>query len=958
MTKKSPKLIRKNIEKTKEKVDFVRRILERHSAEKAFGIGVECQNTASELKALLENHVVPTDYKVGVVGRFKAGKSAFINELLGQKLAGEDTSPETAAVTTFRYGDKVCATVHFIQRSDWEGLKALFEQNNEDIDAYRFRNWRSFSHRETKLTAGGQTESFDLDKLEQQYVREGGHTIDIVLDTLAGKKGESEFHKRIKHFTSGMKPHHCLVEAIDITVPISILDEGVLLIDTPGFGDTERFRVSLTERAVENIDAVLFLTKSGASYDHSEKNFLLTLLRKGTVKQLIFVITQIDHTYKQHLDLARDQDEYPQTLSERIALERVRIQDELEKTLLELGQGESPAMQRYREQLGEVSLVFTSVRYHRDWKAGETVKYPLKVKDPGGIEDVKTTLLNVLSTHSRLALAARNISSGAGTILGDLLKTIDDRRTAVRQIKNQEVAEQKLGTFRLEFRKTSEEFLGLTLKDVELLKVDLTNREAVAKVKIENIIYQARSELDAFQVDDAGRHWKTRRSGRWGYMYGLQARVANRIFPHVQELLSDQTEQFSNFVSRFNNHLKRLSGSSSRISDQLELESAVSLNIASALGSFLERVTVDSDAVIDSEEQKVIALLEDFVSEEVQERISDKRAQVSAIFGSGTTSEQTREIKLFYVEVKRILEQALLDHLNARYEYFRNYLYGIAQSLPERTLTEARSELARAEENIRAAAESTVSGQKEKFEQVVSEIGQSIDDAFSAVDLLLPEVVSQPSTVSAIQDVIVLSDARNDMNVTLDSRSAQIEGSHEQLAIQVAQTESFCEAVRGDATECAERNNLIEDQQNWPYRRIFRPDLLKGATRAVLIDPHLSKFHQIRNLKDFIIAIDEATKLRELCIMTHLHSTESGPGSDASFRDLAIDLYKENGIQLSIVRDSTLHDRSVVFDHGVLFKLGRGLDIYKPATGLAAHRPESRKVRSCQIDVFVIPNKS
>jgi GTP-binding protein EngB required for normal cell division len=60
---------------------------------------------------VLRENELPQDYKVAVIGRFKAGKSSFVNELLGRKLAGEDTSPETAAVTTFRYGERVLAKI-------------------------------------------------------------------------------------------------------------------------------------------------------------------------------------------------------------------------------------------------------------------------------------------------------------------------------------------------------------------------------------------------------------------------------------------------------------------------------------------------------------------------------------------------------------------------------------------------------------------------------------------------------------------------------------------------------------------------------------------------------------------------------------------------------------------------------------------------------------------------------
>ena len=63
---------------------------------------------------------------VKVVGRFKAGKSSFVNELLEGKLAGEDTSPETAAVTTFTYGQVIEAKINLINKTSWEEQKKLF----------------------------------------------------------------------------------------------------------------------------------------------------------------------------------------------------------------------------------------------------------------------------------------------------------------------------------------------------------------------------------------------------------------------------------------------------------------------------------------------------------------------------------------------------------------------------------------------------------------------------------------------------------------------------------------------------------------------------------------------------------------------------------------------------------------------------------------------------------------
>jgi Phospholipase D-like domain at C-terminus of MIT len=50
--------------------------------------------------------------------------------------------------------------------------------------------------------------------------------------------------------------------------------------------------------------------------------------------------------------------------------------------------------------------------------------------------------------------------------------------------------------------------------------------------------------------------------------------------------------------------------------------------------------------------------------------------------------------------------------------------------------------------------------------------------------------------------------------------------------------------------------------------------------------------------------------------------------------------------------DRKIHDRSFSLDNGFVFKLGRGLDIYKPCTALAARDSSLRQVRPCEIDVF------
>jgi len=94
---KTPLELKKELDNAISNIKSIQRYLKGKAEEKIAGIGDECLKTATLLDALIENHRLPESYKVAVVGRFKAGKSSFVNELLEIRLAGEDTSPETAA---------------------------------------------------------------------------------------------------------------------------------------------------------------------------------------------------------------------------------------------------------------------------------------------------------------------------------------------------------------------------------------------------------------------------------------------------------------------------------------------------------------------------------------------------------------------------------------------------------------------------------------------------------------------------------------------------------------------------------------------------------------------------------------------------------------------------------------------------------------------------------------------
>lgn len=975
---KSPRQVRSDIRTLAHHIDHVREALLRRADVEIAQVGKECKRTSDALAKLLNEQKLPDNYKVAVVGRFKAGKSSFVNELLEARLASEDTNPETAAVTTFRHGDEVKATIRFLPRDEWAKIQSIYQQDPRHLDAHRMLKWHELG-KPRKNKDGEMEEGYDLQSLEKEYIRDGGFSIEIRLASEGIKKAEPDFRRRLKEFTSGTKPQHCMVLGIEIESPAPILDGGVLLIDTPGLGDTERYRVELTEKVVDDVDAVLFLTRSGASYDQAEKDFLLSLLRKGTVKQLIVVVTQIDVTYQQHLDNADANDDAPDPVARRIDLERQRLTKELADTLAELSQDDSPAMRRYREQLGDVQIAFTSAKLHRDWKAGKPTLCVIQSDDPGGVEQLKSQLLYMLSTESRLALVAQGIAAGARAALLELQSVLDAKLLAIRDVKDREVAEQKLRSFRCEFGQASQRFEGAITEQVTLLGQRLEERARQHRSLLETIALLAERELVAFELNDVARHWRTRRSGYWGHMADFQTRVANRIFPKVQEALSENTDNFADFARGFEVHLARLSAEGAHIAQSLELGTSLPFDVTVKLRDSLEKSLARAQELIVAKELEVNKLLSDFVDDEVSERIDQAREKVSGVWGAGTTVKQSGEVQVFYREVKALLSEALQNYLKGSIQEFGAFLVTEAQAAPRDALAEVNILLEQADDNIRAAATALVAGQKQATEDLVATIKsehnevltrassllEGVDATTAQHDLLPPSIgavapasstapacakFEQPTPVPAVEP----AKAQSAPTAHQESATAPAPDYHPDGALELSGGGDWVEQVQTAAQVTLERIRLGNGEKSWTYDRVFPARYLKGAVRIRLIDGYLADPHQLRNLGEFLLHIAESARPKEVEILTKFADVDAATRQDRVVDNLAKELFRDYGIMLSLRRDADVHDRFLVMDHGVLFKLGRGLDFYKPAIGLARHRPDLREVRKSEVDMFCV----
>lgn len=183
------------------------------------------------------NNLRKNKFKLLVLGDMKRGKSTFINALIGENLLPSDVNPCTALLTILRYGEKRRVSIYFKEDS--------------------------------------QPEILDINAFKQKY------TIDSQKAELLAEKEELAF------------PH---VAYAVIEYPLSLLKEGLEIIDSPGLNDTAA-RNELTLQHIYNCHAVLFVLKASQPCTLDERRYLKNNLQ-GRDITTFFVINAWDEIKK------------------------------------------------------------------------------------------------------------------------------------------------------------------------------------------------------------------------------------------------------------------------------------------------------------------------------------------------------------------------------------------------------------------------------------------------------------------------------------------------------------------------------------------------------------------------------------------------------------------------------------------------------------------------------------
>ena len=204
-------------------------------------LGEEFQLEQRRLQEL-QNRLVSTRFHLAVLGQFKRGKSTLLNALIGEELLPSAIVPVTSIPTFLSWGPKRLIRVFFMD---------------------------------------GHTQESSCESLEDAHA------------FLACYVTETNNPK-----------NHLGVARVEVEHPASLLQKGVVLIDTPGIGSTFKHNTEATLNFLPQCDAALFLVSADPPITQVEIDFLKAVRDK--VIKTFFLMNKIDYLSKAERQQAAD----------------------------------------------------------------------------------------------------------------------------------------------------------------------------------------------------------------------------------------------------------------------------------------------------------------------------------------------------------------------------------------------------------------------------------------------------------------------------------------------------------------------------------------------------------------------------------------------------------------------------------------------------------------------------
>ncbi|MBW4677820.1 MAG: dynamin family protein [Desmonostoc geniculatum HA4340-LM1] len=180
-------------------------------------------------------------FRLLVLGDMKRGKSTFLNALIGENLLPSDVNPCTAVLTVLRYGQEKKVTIHF--------------------------------------NDGKSPQQLDFQNFKYKYT----------IDPSEAKKLEQEKKQAFPD-----------VDYAVVEYPLTLLEKGIEIVDSPGLNDTEA-RNELSLSYVNNCHAILFVMRASQPCTLGERRYLENYI-KGRGLTVFFLVNAWDQLRESLID--------------------------------------------------------------------------------------------------------------------------------------------------------------------------------------------------------------------------------------------------------------------------------------------------------------------------------------------------------------------------------------------------------------------------------------------------------------------------------------------------------------------------------------------------------------------------------------------------------------------------------------------------------------------------------
>ena len=240
------------------------------------------ENTLKDRASKLENE----EFILAIAGQMKAGKSTLLNALVfgGEPILPADDTPLTAKITEIRYAKQPKLKANFYSKSEWETLKTYKDENGREF----FKNdiVPTIKDKSVEARVLGTSKEDKIENLGEYVANKGLYTP--------------------------------FVKTVEIYHPSEILRQ-LIVVDTPGTNDSNKFRSQVTLDWIGRCDAAIYASYAGRMLDENDYKFITNYLLHLASSKRIIAVNKIDTAnsldeVKSDLELIKRDDKFKDTI--------------------------------------------------------------------------------------------------------------------------------------------------------------------------------------------------------------------------------------------------------------------------------------------------------------------------------------------------------------------------------------------------------------------------------------------------------------------------------------------------------------------------------------------------------------------------------------------------------------------------------------------------------------------